>query len=756
MKKSLILLILILNLSPIYSSWKKVNTPEENGTLNCVKLDNGLIVGYQNHLIFKSWDNGKSFQSYPIVLNSDTIRFGISDLITVQNKIIIHFSELSSTPKIQIIISNDEGNTWEDITPPFNTLYSYLTKENNSLFISSSKPSGLLKSDDYGKNWDFIKDGDKTLNYHRRFSFSDTIMLVQNSADDGTFTVKPPMFSSDNGNTWEERGNGLPNTGIRNIGKIGDVLLVATRQGVFKSTNFGSLWYGAISGLKNSWIYNLIVVDDIAYVNTKNGIYKSIDTAKTWRLVDEIFDGANCSYLEYTNNTFFTSFTKNKWKERLSIMSGDKFETYDTLGFKRPISIFDMIFEDYVYLGTNNNGIYKTEKMGTEYELVSSFFDEHKDRIWNLFKKDNLIIGKFGGQLSTYYNYNDLIFSEDNGLTWKFLELEEIDINRIIGVIIDDDKNINILTSNNGIFISKNYGNTFEKLEITNQKYSGLINNLSSNGTSRMFIQQDSIYICSNNSIIKTDKKFTDFEEILYLDSSSTIYTFHFRRSNIRHLVKNDNFILVALSINTVLCSYDYGKTWEVINFSFGGLRNSNQPLIVSVEIVENNVFVYALNGFYYSNDYGKTWKHEIGDLDVFYQNNVSGQLHYNHSNNLLYMTTSGGDLYELDLEKDLGITLSVERKNYLWHYPPFPQPSNNLVKIRTIWDSVIPFTEEDVEIFNLNGVKINTQGKLRIEMETKNTGFIVWENGSEQTGIYIVKTKHGTETRFNKIMIAR
>ncbi len=757
MKKSLIILVFILNFLTLHSSWKKVNTPEVYGNLKCVKLDNGLIVGYKSHFIFKSWDNGKTFQRYFIVLDSDTIRFPIKELITIENKIIIHFREFLQSPKIQLIISDDDGDSWKDITPIYNTRYEYLTKENKSLYIYSIRPSGLLKSDDYGKNWDFIKDGERPLDYHRSFSFGDTIILVQNSGDAGNFTVKGPMFSFDNGINWQERPNGLPETGIRNIGKIGDVLLVATRHGVFKSTNFGQVWFGSNNGLKSSFLYNIIVIDDIAYINTENGVYKSVDTAKTWQLVNDIFDGANCTYLEYTNNTFLTYFSKNKWKERLSMFSEDNFETLDTLGFKSSVSIYDMIFEDYVYLGTNNEGIYKTEKMGTEYEFVSPFFKEHRDAISNLYKKDNYLIARFGSQLQFYYNYNDLIFSEDNGLTWRFLEFDEFDINRVIGLIIDDDNSINVLTSNNGIFTSKNNGNTFEKLEISNQKYSGLINNLSSNGTSRMFIQQDSIYICSNNSIIKTDKKFSDFEEILYLDSSSTIYTFHFSRSNIRHLVKNDNFILVALSINTVLCSYDYGKSWEVINFSFGGLRsNSNSQLIYGIQIVGSNIFVYALNGFYYSTDYGKSWTKEVGDLEIFNMQSVSGRLYYNPFTNILYMTSSGGDLYELDLEKDLGITLSVERKNYLWHYPPFPQPSNNLVKIRTIWDSVIPFTEDDVEIYNLNGVKINTQGKLRIEMETKNTGFIVWENGSEQTGIYIVKTKHGTETRFNKIMITR
>jgi hypothetical protein len=112
----------------------------------------------------------------------------------------------------------------------------------------------------------------------------------------------------------------------------------------------------------------------------------------------------------------------------------------------------------------------------------------------------------------------------------------------------------------------------------------------------------------------------------------------------------------------------------------------------------------------------------------------------------------SGLGFYELDL-KELGIA-SVENRNILYHYPPFPQPSNSIVKLKVFWDIKAPFTSDDIHIYNLNGEKVNTENQIRIEKEDINSGHIIWDNSNHQPGIYFVKIKHGTETRFEKIMV--
>ena len=105
----------------------------------------------------------------------------------------------------------------------------------------------------------------------------------------------------------------------------------------------------------------------------------------------------------------------------------------------------------------------------------------------------------------------------------------------------------------------------------------------------------------------------------------------------------------------------------------------------------------------------------------------------------------------------DLGIYLSVERtedRNYLWTNPPYPQPSNNQVKVEVYWDSGLSFTSDDVEIYDLTGVKININGQINVKKENNWKGNIIWDASNQNPGIYIMKITHGTETRTRKILI--
>jgi hypothetical protein len=95
-----------------------------------------------------------------------------------------------------------------------------------------------------------------------------------------------------------------------------------------------------------------------------------------------------------------------------------------------------------------------------------------------------------------------------------------------------------------------------------------------------------------------------------------------------------------------------------------------------------------------------------------------------------------------------------TETRNYLWTNPPYPQPTNSIVKVETYWDSGLPFTEKDIEIYDITGIKINTENTLTVQKESIYKGHIIWDASSYKTGIYIMKITHGTETRVRKIMV--
>ena len=96
----------------------------------------------------------------------------------------------------------------------------------------------------------------------------------------------------------------------------------------------------------------------------------------------------------------------------------------------------------------------------------------------------------------------------------------------------------------------------------------------------------------------------------------------------------------------------------------------------------------------------------------------------------------------------------STESRNYLWTNPPYPQPTNSQVKVKVYWDSELPFTSDDVEIYDLTGTKLNTDGQINVIKENNWQGNIIWDASNQNPGIYLMKITHGTETRTRKILI--
>ncbi len=112
--------------------------------------------------------------------------------------------------------------------------------------------------------------------------------------------------------------------------------------------------------------------------------------------------------------------------------------------------------------------------------------------------------------------------------------------------------------------------------------------------------------------------------------------------------------------------------------------------------------------------------------------------------------------LNQLDtLKSSFSSVLTVERdRNYLYTYPPFPHPSKGIIKIKTYWDQNLPFTTDDIEIYNISGQLIKSNNTLKIEFINNYSGYVVWNASSFKNDIFFIKIKHGTEVKFIKILV--
>lgn len=133
-------------------------------------------------------------------------------------------------------ISTDFGETWHEKNKGLPSsdlmIWQIETNGNNLYFVSKS---GIYYSSDYGENWSIISNKLPNWDYDnykdnyncKIFIVNDNIFAIVNSSNGGVF------LSTDNGNTWIPKNNGISNFdfAMSSISILGDYIYVGTNSG---------------------------------------------------------------------------------------------------------------------------------------------------------------------------------------------------------------------------------------------------------------------------------------------------------------------------------------------------------------------------------------------------------------------------------------------------------------------------------------------------------------------------------------------
>lgn len=175
--------------------------------------------------------------------------------------------------------SIDSGKTWA-------LVMNFTAQSVMSLAVNSAQhifaglfTGGVSRSTDNGLTWKNLQSGLPPI---PTGVFSIAINPAQNILI-GLMTNVGIYFSSNNGNTWEERNNGLLDKSIHSLLTTSDSLVFAgTRfRGIFKSTDGGRSWFN--SGVDSTIVYTLINdKNKNIFAGTAKGIYRSTDYGITW------------------------------------------------------------------------------------------------------------------------------------------------------------------------------------------------------------------------------------------------------------------------------------------------------------------------------------------------------------------------------------------------------------------------------------------------------------------------------------------
>ncbi len=725
-----ILLLNIMLIFPLFLSakWEKIELPKETHVAEYMFNINDTLIFIIDDIIFVSTNNGYTWENE---YNSRTFNYQVTDGYYLIDKNLFRTVANSNNGFPMILKSYDLGENWEIVfvDDKINRIYHVFKIESNLHYLSNR---GLFRSTNDGKDWVLVSNSSLPKFDGIIDNYNDNIIV----ADKGGANANKGVFiSTDGGYNFKNKLNGIDNINYKkfNLVKIySDYQFIAGEQGLYYSEDLGENWALVnFNGTTNRNIISFERIGDTFYAGTNYGeIYKSNNIKSNW---EEVYNNGNkgkISLIKSINNNLYF----NVWGEIFGNFLLDKNSNYLQSNFKiRSNNVKSKIIKDSLYLLTANNLYCSSSNMKNWLKLTDLESFQYTDFYVD---SNNIIL--------SYVISNQFVYSKDFGKTWKDKTIGEFsiwvnDITRHYNKLFISTLNISFYNPNNGLFISEDNGENW-------YNYNEYHPEINFNFTSIKEINGKLFSGTSRNGIVtSTDKSET-------WNSLSNDTTNLMNSEFIEEFAVHNNTI-IAQSTNTfkIYKSNDLGKSW-------GEIKDlGNETYIKGLINYKEYFFMITRSGFYYSRDSGSTWSaYNVGIEEIPFSEIAFGKYNLHINKDSLILIYSYG-IYTLPLS-ELGIDYTsvetTENRNYLWTNPPYPQPSNNQVKVKVYWDSELPFTSDDVEIYDLTGTKLNTDGQINVIKENNWQGNITWYASNQSPGIYIMKITHGTETRTRKIII--
>ena len=294
--------------SVLFSQWEYVGFEDflmkEIGTQN-----DSLYVG-SSKIIFRSLDYGQTWDSLftfgssyidCIYLNDDYLFVGLSRGLF----------ELDTLPSIYR--SHDKGMTWDLIYETTYGVYEILSFNKEIYAISNTS---LIVSQDNGNTWevDYLPG-----NQIQSLVSNDTTLFV--GTRDGALLRK-----TINNLEWEVIGEELPDYTIYEIEAIEDTVVINS-DSIYISTDNGLSWENINHGLTDETNHIYILNGNIFIDTFSNEVYFSKLSSINWKNVSEglnVTGFANITDINTTENyVFLTSVYDGVWKRPISEITSD-------------------------------------------------------------------------------------------------------------------------------------------------------------------------------------------------------------------------------------------------------------------------------------------------------------------------------------------------------------------------------------------------------------------------------------------------
>jgi photosystem II stability/assembly factor-like uncharacterized protein len=518
------------------SDWELLN---RNPSVFIIQSDTCIITYGNMSLVIRSFDNGQSWEE----IDDASIE------LTFLNEVLFFKDHYDSVCR-----SYDYGDTYQVI---FNDLEEVdkIFADDSLLLIRDNYSGHMYKSIDYGDSWDTLPIYNLPDNVYDIACYNNTIWLGTSS---GAYCL------NNDGSNWIEVNNSLPeNNSINDFLEVNNELYCGTNPGgIYLWDSGDSAWIQYSNTEKD--IRKLTYFNNEIFCATPQGPF-SLDSSGNWHPHLEGLMHRTITSMDTFNSIIYTCADFELFK------SSDHGETFEKI---ENASGYKIITTDSLFYLVSYTGIYTSKDTCNTWDTISSGI-EGSIRCFSITKN------------YYYVRVNQKILrSETDSINWILLENNIQGSNIWYIEAIDSVVIASIYDSEIGLYISRDYGLSFEPM-ILNEPFAPIIHK----DDNRFFISLDVPYFSDDLGL--------SWQEIPVPDTLD-FYAITMDQSN-------DYFAIGGVQTSWpmglfLMITDDWGYTWTLLhdNLPSPGFN----PLIKYVKIINNRIFTSPIvNNLWYRDD---------------------------------------------------------------------------------------------------------------------------------------------------------